>query len=399
MKEDLRMTTTPTTTVNGQTPIAKGGPQQLPAPATPVHLRNPAPPANDKPATDKPPQPPKAPAKPEPKVVGKMEQIEIPVGHLLAALQCASKDESRYYLQGVFIHRTLDGFVRLAATDGARCLVANLYREHKDKPGPKWLSEGVIVPADGLAARVKLIDKAQKDLNIGVKIAYGINQPRIEVSDDMGINIFRLMPVNGMFPNYENVTTNRWSGVDVERGDWKPTGFNPTFLKSVADVAKALDSETVECFDYAGADGKSQPILFTFGPKVQGVALFLMPMQVQSKMGEANRLLLAPSIKLTLAALKAHETRNRDAAKELKAGPEKEAALAKADAFAARIKAVIEGHGTGQVQAALPAPKPPKAEKPTKAKVRVAGHFLVKGGDKAKPKKVAAKKAAAKKKA
>src|SRR5262249_29247489 len=159
--------------------------------------------------------------------------------------------------------------------------------------------------------------------------------------DDMGINVFRLRPIDGTFPTYENVTTARWTGIEVERGDWKPVGFNPSYLKSVADIAKALDSETVECFDYAGADGKEQPSLFTFGPKAPGVALFLMPVRTEAKMSEANRMLLAPSIKLTLAALKAHETRNREAAKDLK-GPDKEAALAKADDFARRIKAVLD---------------------------------------------------------
>jgi hypothetical protein len=147
------------------------------------------------------------------------------------------------------------------------------------------------------------------------------------------------------------------------REDWKPTGFNPQYLKAVADIAKTLDSKDVQFFDYAAEDGKEQPVLVTFGKDADGVALFLMPQQTEAKLGAGARMLLAPSIKLTLAALKAHETRNLEAAKKA-TGAEKAAAQAKADDFARRIKEVLESAGGGQVQAALPAPKP---KKPTKA--------------------------------
>lgn len=305
-----------------------------------------------------------------PKVVGKMEAIEVHANDLLAALLCVAKGDSRYYLEGVYIHRTADGFVRAVATDGHRCLIANLYREHKDKPGPKWLDKGIIVPAEGLAQRVKLIVKAHDDELLGVKIAYGENQPRIEISDHMGVNVFRVQPVDGEYPAYENVTIKAWSGAGSQRADWKPTAFKPAYLKAVADVAKALGSDSIECFDYATPEGGVQPVLFTFGKDADGVALFLMPM-VGSKdpgpMGKGNQLLLAPAVKLTIAALRAHETRNRDAAKGLK-GDEHKAALAKADEFAARIRAVLENQGSGTTPPALPAPKPPKPKKAAKAK-------------------------------
>jgi hypothetical protein len=278
--------------------------------------------------------------------------------------------------------------VRCVATDGHRCLIGTLYRETKDKPGPKWLDAGVIIPADGLAQRLKLIDKEHGDLGLGVRISYGENQPRVEITDGMGVNVFRVTPVDGKFPDYQRVTTANWSGVGVERGDWKPTGFNPGYLKAVGDIAKRLGSESVECFDYAKEDGSEQPVLFTFG-KVDNVVLFLMPQRVeQQKVAEATRLLLAPSIKLTIAALRAHETRNVEAAKKL-TGAEKEAAIAKAEEFAKRIKAVLDNAGTGQVQAALPAPKPAKVKAAPTAiakAAQVGGDRLKAVLDKAAPK-------------
>jgi hypothetical protein len=340
-------------------------PANGPTPPPPIHLRNSEP-------AKLPPLALPAPGgsrddRSKPKVVGKMESIEVSASDLLAALLCTSKDETRYYLKGVYIHRTADKFVRAVSTDGHRCLIANLYREHANKPGPKWLDRGVIIPADGLSARLKLIDKEHDDQLLGVKIAYGENQPRVEISDGFGVNVFRVTPIDGEFPKYEMVTTARWSGVGTVREDWKPTGFNPQYLKAVADIAKTLDSKDVQFFDYAAPDGKEQPVLVTFGKDADGVALFLMPQQTEAKLGAGTRMLLAPSIKLTLAALKAHETRNLEAAKKA-TGAEKETAQAKADDFARRIKEVLESAGAGQVQAALPAPKP---KKPTKAdKVR-----------------------------
>lgn len=329
---------------------------------------------------------------PKPKVVGKMEAIEVRVPDLLAALLCTAKDETRFYLQGVYLHRTADGFVRAVATDGTRCLIANLYREHKDKPGPKWLDAGVVVPADGLAQRLKLIAKAHKDELLGAKIAYGENQPRIEISDGFGVNVFRVTPVENKFPKYEAFTTARWTGVGSDRGDWRPTAFKPAYLKAVTDVAKVLGSDSIECFDYAGdGDPKAsqQPVLFTFGKEADGVALFLMPIpasQTAQTMSAGNRMLLAPSIKLTLAALKAHETRNIEAAKKA-TGAEKAAAQAKAEEFARRIKAVLDNTGSGQVQAALPAPKPPKPAKPKKSGFVKFGEKVAANGNAAKPRK------------
>jgi len=304
---------------------------------------------------------PKAP-KPKPEKVGKLEAIEIETSYLLACLLCIATDETRYYLQGVFIHRTADRMVRAVATDGHRAIIVNLYREDEKKPGPSWLADGIIVPGDQLAARLKMIDKEQKDTSYAgsVRIAYGKNQPRLEVSDGLGVNVFRIKPIDGTFPDYERVTTAKWSGLSVDRGDWKPTGFDPKYLKAVGDIAKRLDPEAkVSCYDYAAEDGSEQPVLFTFST-VPNVVLFLMPTRSDPKMHEATRLMLAPSVRGSIAALKAHETRNREAAKDLK-GAEKDAILAKADDFAKRIKAILDNAGAGAK--ALPAPKPPEKPK------------------------------------
>lgn len=290
--------------------------------------------------------------------VGAVQSIEVSVDKLQAALECASTDETRYYLRGVFIHRTSDGFVRAVSTDGHRMLVTDLYREFADQPGPAWLDAGVIVPAELLKARLAIISKTHGKAAFPAKLSYATNGARVEISDAMGENVFRLKPVDGQFPNYADIIGG-WSSEDEARGDWSPIGFDAKYLKSVGDLAAKLGSKSVACFASKrdAKTGNEGPVLFTFGG-VGGVALFLMPTKTDAQVAIQNRDMLAPAIKSSIAALRAHETRNRKAAKKL-SGAEKEAAITRADDFKARIEALMVKVGDGTVPAALPAPPPP----------------------------------------
>lgn len=291
----------------------------------------------------------------------KLEPIDLPVDKLRAALICAGKDESRYYLNGVYVHRTDEGFVRAVATDGHRLMVTNLYREYADQPGPAWLDKGVIIPADGLAARLALIAKSHGKSELPLTVAYADESAKIEITDARGESVFRLAPVDGTFPDYQQIMAG-WSGEEKPRGDWAPTGFDPKYLKSIADIANRLGAKGVECFSTNGKGDDVAPALFTFSG-VGGIALFLMPRKVDEQIAAETQQLLAPSIRLTLAALKAHETRNRKAAKKL-TGQAKDDATTKADEFKARIDELMKRFGTGEVAAALPAPQPVQPEPP-----------------------------------
>lgn len=292
-----------------------------------------------------------------PETVVPLEPILVPLDKLRAVLLCAAKEETRYYLNGVFVHRTETGHVRAVATDGHRLMVANLYREFADQPGPAWLDAGVIIPADGLAARLALIAKTHGKLDLPLTIAYATDSAKIEISDDKGESVFRLARIDGTFPDYAEIT-GKWTGEGGMTGDWQPTGFDPKYLKSIADIANRLGAKGVECFAPT-PQGKDRqgPALFTFSG-VGGVAMYLMPRRCDESVSDETRELLAPSVKLTLAALRAHETRNRKAAKKL-SGPAKDDAIAKADDFKARIEALMQRMGSGEITAALPAPTAP----------------------------------------
>lgn len=310
---------------------------------------------------------------PDVQTVQPLEPITVSIDALRAALICASKEEARYYLCGVFMHRTADGFVRAVSTDGHRLIVANLYREHADQKGPAWLDAGVIIPADMLAAKLAIIDKAQGHLDKGnrpVEIAFADNAPTLEVRDPLGFNVFKVKPIDGQFPDYGQLIGGFGGAFDDDdRGEFQPTAFDPKYLKSVGDIATKLGAKSVLSYsmpDDVAKNGErsKRPTLFTFGGL--GVALVVMPMRGEPTMHEADRIVLSSAIKSSVAALKAHETRNRKAAKKL-TGDEKAAALAKADAFKARLEALLARAGNGDVVEALPAPtpEPEKIEEPT----------------------------------
>jgi len=310
---------------------------------------------------------------PDVQIVLPLAPITVSIDALRAALLCASKEEARYYLCGVFMHRTADGFVRAVSTDGHRLIVANLYREHADQKGPAWLDTGVIIPADMLAAKLAIIDKAQGHLEKGnrpVEIAFADNAQHLEVRDPLGFNVFKVKPIDGQFPDYAKLIGGFGGAFDdVDRGEFQPTAFDPQYLKSVGEIASRLGAKAVLSYtmpDDVAKDGKRtpSPTLFTFGGL--GVALVVMPMKAEPAMHEADRIVLSSAIKSSVAALKAHETRNRKAAKKL-TGQEKADAIAKADNFKARLEALLARAGNGTVTEALPAPapEPEKVEEPT----------------------------------
>ncbi len=107
---------------------------------------------------------------------------------LKAALLCASQEESRYYLRGVFLSTT----GHLVTTDGHRMYVARL----NDRP-----AADVIIPASDVAAALKLA---------------GSRAQEIEVTGDR-IGQIAYQPVDGTYPDWRRV---------VPTGEETPSGAN-----------------------------------------------------------------------------------------------------------------------------------------------------------------------------
>ncbi|MEL7491181.1 MAG: DNA polymerase III subunit beta [Pseudomonadota bacterium] len=128
-----------------------------------------------------------------------------------------SQEETRYYLNGVYLHALTDGeeapLLRAASTDGHR--LARL-----DAPLPKGAETmpGVIVPRKAVTELARLLDDAAEMVEIGVsetKIRFGF-----------GAGYLTSKLIDGSFPDYERVI---------------PKGNENTLRVENKDFAQAVD--------------------------------------------------------------------------------------------------------------------------------------------------------------
>lgn len=113
--------------------------------------------------------------------VGPLQRVVIPVNFMQAALSCASTEETRYYLNGVFLH-VVEENVRIVATDGHRLFIGAFKPVLGDgEELPDWLKKGVIVSSERLSAKLGIVSKfSEGDCAF---LSYGTNQPHLVLSD------------------------------------------------------------------------------------------------------------------------------------------------------------------------------------------------------------------------
>jgi DNA polymerase III sliding clamp (beta) subunit (PCNA family) len=163
---------------------------------------------------------------------------------LKAALLCASQEESRYYLRGVFLSTT----GHLVTTDGHRMYVARL----NDRP-----AADVIIPASDVAAALKLAGRAQE----------------IEVTPDR-IHSIAYTPVDGTFPDWRRVVpTGEELPSDKPEDQPGRVHFNHAYIGDLAKMAKILGGTSM-----LHVTSASHPALVTFGEREDCLAV-LMPMR------------------------------------------------------------------------------------------------------------------------
>lgn len=103
-----------------------------------------------------------------------------------------STEETRYYLNGIFFHKTSDGFLRAVATDGLRLAQAQV-----ELPAETATLPEVIISRKTIHEIRKLIDEVAEE----IVISLSENQVRFVV--DSSILVSRL--IEGKFPDYEKV--------------------------------------------------------------------------------------------------------------------------------------------------------------------------------------------------
>ena len=122
-------------------------------------------------------------------------QFEIPADTLKQIIDktrfAISTEETRYYLNGIFLH-TAEGVLKAAATDGHR-----LARVTVDQPQGAEGMPDVIVPRKCIAELRKLLDEV--DGSVGVSLS------GTKIRFDLGQAILTSKLIDGTFPDYSRV--------------------------------------------------------------------------------------------------------------------------------------------------------------------------------------------------
>lgn len=120
------------------------------------------------------------------------EEVEIKAEDLAAMIDktrfAISNDETRYYLNGLYLHASKDG-LRTVATDGHRLALALADLEVKTP-------FGVILPKKSVAEIRKIIDSAKN-------VRFAISRVKIKIIADAATIVSKL--IDGEFPDYDKV--------------------------------------------------------------------------------------------------------------------------------------------------------------------------------------------------
>jgi hypothetical protein len=286
--------------------------------------------------------------------VAPLEPVTVPIVALKAALMVTGekraevngkKSDVPANLQGVHI-ASREGEIRVSATDG-RQLFAYSVGVSSEEVLPGWLAAGVTVSLQLFKEQLAMLEKVGADDAI---VSYQTNAPNLLLSDPHNRVTFRTFPVAEAFPVYDNM----FSGIDLSARttvDLDSTGYQVGYLKGVADLAKVLQSRSVQIF---ASSGEGKPTLITF-PGRPGAVLVLMPLiSEDAAIPQSTMRVIAGPIAGTLAALQAHRTRWE---KKLAKLPTSRPIQRKIAEYDQRIDAIV-----GRTAPALPAPEVDEAD-------------------------------------
>jgi hypothetical protein len=278
------------------------------------------------------------------------QDLLIPAALLMAAESASDHKDAFPKYQGVFIH-VVDGVARLASSDGGKMFVASF------KIGPEvpaWLTPGATISNEGLKARIAMI--AKNDSSAGmVRVRYAAGMERAELTDARRTMAFQVSIVQEEFPDYTRLLpAEAFGSLDDDgnpRGrEWEPVGINSIYLKHVGEIARTLEAGLPKDLRSKGgmvvraynAGSSTAPLVFDFS-NWPGVILIVGAARLDTPAtSPETAALLAPAIKLTLAALRAHVTRNVAWAGNATGEDEREMFLAKAEGFRVRIADILK---------------------------------------------------------
>lgn len=285
----------------------------------------------------------KAPApvqpKHEPEALGKVSSLDIPIHLLLAAARCTDPSQgAALHRSHVYLH-AFDGKPAIAGTDGQRLFVGTWPLEDK-KTLPDWLEAGVLIPADGLGARLGLVFSAG---GMMARATFGGKRKHLSLSDahDEPVCSFRIdVPMDQRWIDYRPFID---SISVLAAEDPQPVAYDAKMMRTIGEIATILHVSRMP----GGASGPlmvhggsaEAPVLVTF-PGWDGTLMIVAPLRnANRRLGALTAALLQPAIVLQINKLDAEAVYLENYAKTLHpTDPEK----AYFEGEAARVRAKIE---------------------------------------------------------
>jgi hypothetical protein len=242
-----------------------------------------------------------------------------------AAVLCTSKDSNRSFETGV-LFREREGSCELVATNGNVMLVQRL-------PGkvPSWAKgEGVVVERELLGKLAKLQGEG------GVSLSYGKHHPHVLGSTAPDYARFKLPTVTTKFPDYVNIIAGGQRAMQgSEVAPLSAPSIDPAYVKVAAQIGAILEAKGIFTF----LSHEKTASVFTFGEKA-AAALYVMPLaDAGSPFSPAAVKMLAPALRGSAAALKAHITRTVKASRGASESDKKKLAVKRAE-LEARLKSL-----------------------------------------------------------
>ena len=279
-----------------------------------------------------------------------VEALTIPAALLLAGEAIASKASKEMTMfHGVLIHQVDQGHARVIARDGYRLFVASFKLREK---APTWLKDGLLLSRDSLKARLTMLTRVEEAQF--VQVSYAAKTRDAELSD---LSRSAVMKVNlgnpASFPGYDRAMSEASFNSmnqdgEVDRRDWQAVGFSSKSLKHCSDIAKILeaglnaDDRPAEGMVIRAFQGRENaPKAFDF-PAYPGALLLLQPVPIGSlPLAAETAAVVAPAVKLTCAALRAHAKRWIMRADATTNEAEKAEHMARAANFTDRVNALL----------------------------------------------------------
>jgi hypothetical protein len=143
-----------------------------------------------------------------------------------------SKEETRYYLNGVYVEPHADGGVTMTATDGHRLLCIYDKEGYIEKPTIIRLKKHALAackPGKGEAREIHLTGNS-----VVVKIVRGADESRVEE----GVSISEDCIIDGVYPNYRHVVTEAIKRKDS--ADHKFPSLNSKYLVEFSIIGSRL---------------------------------------------------------------------------------------------------------------------------------------------------------------